>query len=838
MSLFNSCEDCVIHAPYNNNDCKTENHFETANSSTRKVKRRTGLVFIIVLLLVLLGTAAVFIFSGRFNTLSFGSTKHNRSISHLPLHLTALNEGPKPKRHKVHYEDYSITFKQIESPKVFWESDASFIYTDSSGDLIKFTILPNGSLAKPEMFLLKKQLEDELPLFNSDASYVALKKQIAKTPFEQFTVRVASVQDNNVGVFHSVGISHGSDPLQYFEWSPVRESSDFIFIHSNNMFYQPGIGQKDGLIQLSDSRSAFLSFGVADYMSSESIYGESKPIWWSSSGRFIAYASFDVRNVSVTWVPYYRDDVSQPHMHPLRCARPGDSELPQVLLWIWDKVEQTKQFAMPSERFFNDGPTSLKYLVWAQWATIEPFGEFLLTVWTNRVQNFIAAMICMMNEPCFRFFKFKYTVSGKNLWLEPTKRLQIKYTTKTGFFLILPRQHSNGEIYDGIAHIDISQVQVGRPRYNVRFHNGAFDVHEIVGYDAEQDDLFFTAQGGIIGEMHLFRVPTASGANGIVPQCITCPIEECKFTTVIFSPSSRRMLLNCERAFMPSVMIVKSTDQVVSNVKVKYIQSEINLSNEQSTIKYEVVKLPNGMLANVQLIMPPNFDSELVYPVILDIDGDPGSNNVWKKTPHSYLLFLSMNYHAIVIKIDARGSSLRGWRLKSSVLHNLGGPDVDDKLECLGRLMKRFPYLDSTRVTVMGRGYGGFIALQMAAKDGGAMIKCLALRSPITSFMYQGAAFSERYLHMPSDNEEGYETSSMINKNRIDSIKDIKIFLAHGGSDRHVQYQNSALLAKHLQKINVHFVQVIYPNEDYDLDGVLSHFYNEQENFLASECFS
>ncbi|CAD5215240.1 unnamed protein product [Bursaphelenchus okinawaensis] len=835
MSLFNSCESCEIHNSYNSSDYKNENHFESKEKSTENVKQRAGVIFVVVLLILLVASGVFYTVAGKITKGNLTLYTQNQTKYVIPI-ISTLNEGTNHIKNKIHYDEYLATFKKTSPVQVIWTSDATFVYTDSSGDLIKFTVLHNGTVVKPEMFLMKKQLDDDVPVFNVGASYVALTKKIDRTPFHQFTVRVSSVQDNNVGVFFNVGVRNSLDPVQHFEWSPVHGASDFVFVYLNNLYYQPDINQKDGMLQLSDSSSPFLSHGIPDFMSSVYIYGNKKPIWWSPSGRFIAYASFDVRNVTRTSVSYYRDDISQPYMHPLPCPRAGDSELPDVMLWIWDKVEQTKQFAMPSERFFNDGPTSLKYLVWSQWFTNEQFGEFLLNIWTNRIQNFVAAMICMLNEPCFRFFKFKYSVSGKQLWLDPRKHFQLKFATKTGFFLVLPRQHSNGEIYDSIAFIDISQVQVGRPRYSVKFHSGAFDVDEIVGYDAEQDDLFFTAQGGFIGEMHLFRVPTASGANGIVPQCITCPVEDCKYTSVIFSPNSRKMVLNCEKAFKASVMIVKTTDEIQKSVKVKYTDTELPVVGEQPTIRYEVIKLPNGMLAYVQLTLPPHFDSELVYPVIFDMEGDIGMNNVWKRTPHPYLLFLSVTYHVIIVKIDARGSSLRGWRLKSSVLHDVGGPDADDKLECLGRLMKRLHYMDATRVTVSGRGYGGFIALQMAVKDGGSMVKCLALRSPITDFRFQSAAYAERYLHLPSDNEEGYETASLITRNKVDSIKDIKIFLAHGGADQHVQYQNSALLAAKLQKMNVHFHQVVYPSEGYELDGVLPHFYSEHENFLASEC--
>lgn len=89
------------------------------------------------------------------------------------------------------------------------------------------------------------------------------------------------------------------------------------------------------------------------------------------------------------------------------------------------------------------------------------------------------------------------------------------------------------------------------------------------------------------------------------------------------------------------------------------------------------------LVANVQLILPPNFDPELSYPVLLDLASNPGGNVVWKRTPEAALNFLASNYHVVILRVDAHGSGLRGWRIKGSIYDNLGGPEVNDQLETL-----------------------------------------------------------------------------------------------------------------------------------------------------------
>lgn len=49
------------------------------------------------------------------------------------------------------------------------------------------------------MFLISKQLGGADPLFNSDVSLVALKRETSIFPYSAFTVKVGSVKNNNIG---------------------------------------------------------------------------------------------------------------------------------------------------------------------------------------------------------------------------------------------------------------------------------------------------------------------------------------------------------------------------------------------------------------------------------------------------------------------------------------------------------------------------------------------------------------------------------------------------------------------------------------------------------------
>lgn len=101
------------------------------------------------------------------------------------------------------------------------------------------------------------------------------------------------------------------------------------------------------------------------------------------------------------------------------------------------------------------------------------------------------------------------------------------------------------------------------------------------------------------------------------------------------------------------------------------------------TLRFETIKLPHGQDAHVQMMLPPNFDPTIKYPILLSIYGGPNSNSVWKKTPSYLDTYFSMTFPAVVLKFDGRGSGLRGYNLKYHVYRHLGKSEIEDQLETL-----------------------------------------------------------------------------------------------------------------------------------------------------------
>lgn len=69
--------------------------------------------------------------------------------------------------------------------------------------------------------------------------------------------------------------------------------------------------------------------------------------------------------------------------------------------------------------------------------------------------------------------------------------------------------------------------------------------------------------------------------------------------------------------------------------------------------------------------------------------------------------YLTTSESVIYAVIDGRGSGFRGDDLLFELYYNVGGPEVEDQLDVTRQLLKRFAFIDRSRVAIWGWSYGG-----------------------------------------------------------------------------------------------------------------------------------
>lgn len=137
-------------------------------------------------------------------------------------------------------------------------------------------------------------------------------------------------------------------------------------------------------------------------------------------------------------------------------------------------------------------------------------------------------------------------------------------------------------------------------------------------------------------------------------------------------------------------------------------------------------------------------------------------------------------------------------------------------------------------MAIWGWSYGGFASALSLVRDTENVFRCAASVAPVTDWMYYDSIYTERYMGLPIENELGYVASRL--STLAEGLRNKTFLLVHGTFDDNVHFQQSMALARTLERRDILFKQLSYPDEDHSLAGVRPHLYHSLGRFFG-ECF-
>ena len=228
--------------------------------------------------------------------------------------------------------------------------------------------------------------------------------------------------------------------------------------------------------------------------------------------------------------------------------------------------------------------------------------------------------------------------------------------------------------------------------------------------------------------------------------------------------------------------------------------------------------LPNGEQVEMDAwqILPPDFDPNKKYPVLIYVYGGPGHqtvNNSWADSDFWWMQLLAQ--HGIIsVSINNRGSGAQGEVFKKMTYLQLGKYETEDMIT-LAKYMAKQPYVDAERIGIYGWSYGGFMAANGITK-GADVISTAVSVAPVTNWRYYDNVYTERFMRTPQENPDGYDLNSPVHNTAM--IKG-NYLLCHGSGDDNVHYQNAMELIKALVSNGKQFDLMIYPNKNHGIYG-------------------
>ncbi len=239
-----------------------------------------------------------------------------------------------------------------------------------------------------------------------------------------------------------------------------------------------------------------------------------------------------------------------------------------------------------------------------------------------------------------------------------------------------------------------------------------------------------------------------------------------------------------------------------------------------SAPQFLLVKTHDGVQLNAMMIKPPDFDATRKYPVLVYTYGGPhgqvvvnqwtGSNFLWHE------LMSQKGY--IIFALDNRGATGRGHVFEEPIHYRLGAQELSDQRDGVAYL-KTLPFVDASRIGIWGWSYGGHMTLH-AMFEAPDDFKAGFAGGPVTDWHFYDSIYTERYLGLLPQNEEGYRSSSPIEK--AAGLKG-KLLIAHGTGDDNVHFANTLSLINKLIELAKYVEVMPFPGRGHGVSDLAAH---------------
>ncbi|HWQ86703.1 S9 family peptidase, partial [Brevundimonas sp.] len=168
----------------------------------------------------------------------------------------------------------------------------------------------------------------------------------------------------------------------------------------------------------------------------------------------------------------------------------------------------------------------------------------------------------------------------------------------------------------------------------------------------------------------------------------------------------------------------------------------------------------------------------------------------------------------IVFRLDNRGEGDRSAAFKQALYLKMGQPEIEDQV-LAANYLRSLPYVDDSRIAMMGWSYGGFMSLMALTEPDMGLASAIA-GAPPTEWSLYDTHYTERYMSTPEANAQGYAASDAIP--RLPNLTG-RLLLMHGMADDNVILENSTRVIDALQASSTPFELMLYPGQRHGVRG-------------------
>jgi dipeptidyl-peptidase-4 len=347
--------------------------------------------------------------------------------------------------------------------------------------------------------------------------------------------------------------------------------------------------------------------------------------------------------------------------------------------------------------------------------------------------------------------------------------------------------------------------------------------------------VYFTANRDTPLERHLYVAPLdgPSDATGIESE-IKRLSREAGWHANSLSSDGKYWLDTFSTPDAPPSLSLRRTDGSLIDVLVANRLDDTHpyapyLPLHQPT-EFGTLKASDGQTLHYQLTRPVGMQQGRRYPVIVEVYGGPGVQNVRKAWGGLFRQYLAQQGY-VVFTVDNRGSAFRGRAFEGALYRRMSTVEVEDQVRGVD-FLRTLPFVDGTRIGVFGWSYGGYMALMSMVKAPGHFAAGVS-GAPVTDWRLYDTHYTERYMGTPENNPEGYREGNVMT--HADQLAG-PLLIMHGMADDNVLFTHSTALFKRLQDLRKPFEVMPYPGSKHALLRFSStgpHAYETVVQFFA-----
>jgi dipeptidyl-peptidase-4 len=541
--------------------------------------------------------------------------------------------------------------------------------------------------------------------------------------------------------------------------------------------------------RLTTNGSDTLLNGQADWVYPEELDLDTAH-WWSPDSTKIAYLQFDTAREPI--YPQVSLLNARGLFEPERYPKAGDPNA-EVRVGIVAVADREK--AGGDTKWMNLGETRDFLLARVVWS---PSSREIMAERLNRVQNKLDLLFADVSTGTSRVVLHEEDPQWINIKGEPN-------FLPTGSQFLWTSERS------GFRHIYLYNID---GKLEKQLTSGNWEVEDVKGIDETRRRVLFTSTEESPAERQLYAVGL-DGANkvrltkGAGTHSISLAPNAAYYSDDYSSLSTPR-----QRTFHKSDGNDRDT---VRQYRPAHDVADTPAADEYDILPTEIVqvKAADGTLLYARMIKPAGFDANKKYPAVVTVYGGPGAQyalNRWFGLSWDQVL---AHKGFVIWQLDNRGSAGRGHQFESVLYHDMGPRELSDQKEGIQYLIAR-GFVDPQRIGLYGWSYGGYMTLYTITHAPG-LIKAAIAGAPVTNWRNYDSIYTERYMGLPEDDEDGYKRSAPVLS--AAGLDGTKLLMIHNMEDDNVHFQNSIQMAEALEKAGKQFFMLVYPQKTHNVSG-------------------